>query len=172
MGDIAKHGDPTTTGGQVFARDTTQTNGGIPLLLDGDKATCGKCPGTWFVIGTCEFMTFNGRKAVQYGDLITCPCGRNRVIATSTNMHYSRPGDASAYAAASISSAPSVNASSTAFDRAFIIKNNQTGKPLPMARYRLTLPDGTTVEGITDRMGMTQRIASASQQTVRIEVYL
>lgn len=170
MTELAQHGDPTTTGGKLFARDVGQTNDGIPLLLDRDKATCGNCEGIWEVVGSCASMTFDGRKAVQHGDPITCPCGKNRVIATSANMHYDHLGSGSGHAASRTANALGSNLMAAAFDRVFVLKNNQTGAPLPYMRYRLTLLDGTTADGITNGQGITKAIVASRQHDVRIEV--
>lgn len=94
MGAIAKRGDPTTTHGIVLAFNDFAANHGISIALHGDHATCGNCgSGSWPIYGSCEHMRFHGRAAVQHGDLVLCPCGRNQVIATSTNMHYGDQGD-------------------------------------------------------------------------------
>ena len=90
MGSVAKHGDPTTTGGNVLAFSNKGSNNGINIALDGDFATCGKCHGgPWPISGSCSTMTFDGRAAVQNGDLVLCPCGQNRIIAISGDMSYS-----------------------------------------------------------------------------------
>ncbi|WP_425480191.1 PAAR domain-containing protein [Dyella monticola] len=89
---LVKIGDPTTTRGKVVSFHDSGKNHGISIARHGDKASCGTCPGLWPIIASCELMRFHSKAAVQDGDLIASPRGKNRVIAMSTNMHYCRSG--------------------------------------------------------------------------------
>jgi uncharacterized Zn-binding protein involved in type VI secretion len=42
---IVRHGDPTTTGGNVAAYSSTMHDNNKKLALHGDEATCGNCDG-------------------------------------------------------------------------------------------------------------------------------
>lgn len=173
MGTIAKYGDPTTTGGKIFAFDGNQMNNGMPIALDGDKASCGSCGDIWPISGTCTHMSFDGRNAVQHGDLVCCPCGRNRVIAISTDMYYEQParGDQAANVCPRALAA-NRRESAAAYTGAFVIRNKHTGWPIPHITYRLKLPDGTLVDGVTDDSGLTNRITAETRQVAQVEVYL
>jgi uncharacterized Zn-binding protein involved in type VI secretion len=174
MGHIVTNGNPTSTRGVVIATDSTNMNMGKYIALHGDHATCGNCgPGSWPIIASANYMSFHGRAVVQHGDWVACPCRKNQVIAMSADMYYGDHSDGkSTQADAMASESIATSNANTAYDRVFVIKNNQTGQPLPSVKYRLTLLDGTTVEGVTDGQGMTQQIAAASQQNVKIEVYV
>ena len=75
-----RHGDPTTTGGTVMAFQATIFDDGKRIALTGEEATCGRCDGVFKIAGTGQGMSDNGRPVVVDGDLVLCPCGKNRVI--------------------------------------------------------------------------------------------
>lgn len=104
MGSIVKHNDPTTTGGRVFSSHHKGTNNSVSIARERDKASCGQCEGLWPIIATCKTMRFDGYATAQDLDLVACPCGRNRVIAGSRNMHYGR----SAQPPASVENPPEI----------------------------------------------------------------
>ena len=78
-----RNGDPTTTRGFVIAHSSTIFDEGKHVALSGDEATCGNCKGRWKIYGTGEGMTEKGRCVVVHGDLVLCPCKKNRVIVGS-----------------------------------------------------------------------------------------
>ncbi|WP_153074093.1 PAAR domain-containing protein [Paraburkholderia bonniea] len=87
MGQLVKHGDPTTTGGIVIALTATMFEESRRLALHGDEATCGTCKGSFRIFGTADHMSENGRAMVQHGDKVMCPCGKNRVLTDSTMVY-------------------------------------------------------------------------------------
>src|ERR1700735_1398675 len=77
-------GNPTTTGGVVIGGSAFgMTDNGRPFALYGDEATCGNCKGAFKIFGTATGRCYDGRAGVIEGDLVLCPCGRNRVLAGS-----------------------------------------------------------------------------------------
>lgn len=100
-----RHGDPTTTKGFVVALTATIHDAGKKVALSGDQATCGNCKGLFNIFGTGQGMSERGRAVVVDGDLVLCPCKRNRVFVGSNPGIFieSGGGDASspAYAAQS-----------------------------------------------------------------------
>jgi hypothetical protein len=79
-------GDSTTTGGKVVGASATgMTDGGRPFVLHGDEATCGKCEGVFKIYGTAIGRCYEGRAGVIEDDLVQCPCGQNRIIATGAH---------------------------------------------------------------------------------------
>lgn len=75
-----RHGDPTTTRGFVTAYSSTIHDGGKKIALSGDEATCGNCKGLFKMFGTGKGISEKARPIVVDGDLVLCPCGKNRVI--------------------------------------------------------------------------------------------
>jgi|GEM_PF-637234 len=79
----ARHGDTTTTRGVVLAFSSTIHDDGKKVALSGDEATCGNCEGIYKIFGTGRGMSEKGRDVVIDGDLVLCPCNKNRVIVGS-----------------------------------------------------------------------------------------
>jgi uncharacterized Zn-binding protein involved in type VI secretion len=78
-----RHGDPTTTRGFVIAVTSTIFDNRKQVALSGDEATCGNCKGAWKIYGTGKGMSEKGRDVVVDGDLVLCPCKKNKVLVGS-----------------------------------------------------------------------------------------
>ncbi|MEA3126875.1 MAG: hypothetical protein QOD67_3894 [Caballeronia sp.] len=77
-------GDPTTTRGLIIGGSAFgMSDNGRTFALYGDEATCGNCKGAFKIFGTATGRCYDGRAGVIEGDLVLCPCGRNRVLAGS-----------------------------------------------------------------------------------------
>ena len=57
-----------------------------------------------------------------------------------------------------------------AFQRRFVLRRAADGQSLPAQRYRITLADGRTVEGITNAHGETELMQSAGMQSARLDL--
>ena len=164
-------GDTTTArgGGIVIGSARHITNRGRAVALIGDDVICREC-------GTTGKICSNGprlvglagaRGAALSGDLCRCNCSpppklinsRTDLIQDTHTSEVVRQGVGSG-----------VEVTHSHYDCVFAIKNNQTGLPLSGIKYRMTLPDGTVVEGEADEQGMTQRIASKARHDVTIEL--
>ncbi|HWT38763.1 MAG TPA: PAAR domain-containing protein [Paraburkholderia sp.] len=93
---LVRNGDPTTTGGVVFAFTSNRSDGAKPIALHGEEATCGICKGMFKIFGTCVTATYRGRASVFDGDLVLCPCGQNRVKAGSDASCFAESTDSPA----------------------------------------------------------------------------
>jgi hypothetical protein len=145
------------------------------------RAYCGVCKSAGLIAegpGTPDYdlrmydVTIRAHEAVE-GDIVICECRPPpRIIAVygrSSSIH----DIGVTTSAAPLGAARVVNDVAThAYDRTFVITNNQTGKPLPAIRYRLTLDSGQVVEGETDAQGVTQRVSANEMQNVKIEVFV
>lgn len=78
-----RHGNPTKTRGFVMAYSSTMHDDGKRIALSGDEATCRNCKGTFKIFGTGKGMSEKGQAVVVEGDLVLCPCKKNRVIVGS-----------------------------------------------------------------------------------------
>ena len=56
------------------------------------------------------------------------------------------------------------------FDEAFVLKDKTSGEPLPNVLYRILLKDGSYLDGITDTLGRTQVVKTASSEMLSLEV--
>lgn len=77
------YGDRTTTGGRVLVASSTIDDDGRKVALLGDQATCGRCSrGPWPILGTGQRVNGAPRPVAVQGDLVQCPCGMNRLVAS------------------------------------------------------------------------------------------
>lgn len=56
------------------------------------------------------------------------------------------------------------------FDEGFVLKDKTSGEPLPNVSYRILLEDGSYLEGVTDSLGRTQVVKTASSEMLSLEV--
>jgi uncharacterized Zn-binding protein involved in type VI secretion len=170
---IAKFGDPTTTGGRVLAVSNSTTNHGVSIAWHGDKATCGVCKGGPFpIMASGTHMRNGGRAVVVHGDWVLCPCKRNRVIATATNMNYGHRTEsqasaarqepsASASAASASTATATINKGQATHSLRFCLTDSATGVALARQPVRITA-DGQSVDQVTDDKGCTALVYTGS----------
>jgi ribosomal protein S27AE len=86
---LALKGNRTTTGGQIMEGDETCLDNGQPIARHLDRASCGRCPRTGYIIGSAYSFSGAGKHNVVDGDQVVCDCppGTNRVIAKSTMLY-------------------------------------------------------------------------------------
>jgi type VI secretion system secreted protein VgrG len=56
-------------------------------------------------------------------------------------------------------------------DERVILFHSQTGEPVAGRRYRLTLPDGSCVNGITDEQGRTSLVTGKEMGDVEVTIF-
>jgi uncharacterized Zn-binding protein involved in type VI secretion len=143
-----RHGDPTTTRGVVFAFSSTIDDDGKKVALSGDEATCGNCEGMFKIFGTGKGMSENGRDVVVEGDLVLCPCRKNRVIVGSNPGIFLEAdrgaGTAIGVQAVAASTSPSASPSPDELEHYFEIVDAMTNTPIEGMTYKL-VSDGTTL---------------------------
>jgi hypothetical protein len=57
------------------------------------------------------------------------------------------------------------------FDRYFVLLDAATGKPLRQRGYAIRLPDGSSIEGMTDAQGHTKLCSASESHVVELVVY-
>ncbi|MGT0195923.1 PAAR domain-containing protein [Burkholderia pyrrocinia] len=170
-----RNGDPTTTGGVVIAVTSTMFNHGKQVALDGDKATCGNCEGTFPIVGGAQRMIHHGRCVALEGDVVLCPCGQNRLIAGSdSTIFYGGDGGhnaANPFAARSAYSPTRHTPGSGIHDDQFVIRDVRTKQVLSNVRYWIKDQSGTVLaSGVSDRHGCTARVQTEYAQTLKLVI--
>ncbi|MGT2475568.1 PAAR domain-containing protein [Paraburkholderia terrae] len=158
-----RHGDPTTTRGFVMAYSSTIHDDGKKVALSGDEATCGNCKGMYKIFGTGKGMSEKGRDVVVEGDLVLCPCQKNRVMVGSNPGVFLTITENSVPASNAASAAQSGAASGTSvatYDeqvRAAAPRVELDGYP-----YFIETADGRTHAGRIDASGYLPRMYTDS----------
>ncbi|MFM0504280.1 PAAR domain-containing protein [Paraburkholderia caffeinilytica] len=169
-----RHGDPTTTRGFVMAYSSTIHDDGKKVALSGDEATCGNCKGTFKIFGTGKGISEKGREVVVDGDLVLCPCKKNRVIVGSN------PGiflNTDGGAGTAISTQTVVTSARTSallspdepqFARRIFVWDTTTGNPMPNRAFVAEV-GGEMLPGKTDGQGYAT-IRTDGEQPVNIHI--
>ncbi|VWD06524.1 PAAR repeat-containing protein [Burkholderia lata] len=166
---VVRNGDPTTTRGHVIAHSSTMFDHGKHIALSEDRASCGICEGHFSIVGTGKGISEGGRNAVVDGDSVSCPCGKNHVMAGSDSSIFLERH--SGYNRTPFSSREP-SATNSAYDEQFRLLDQSTGHPLKNVRYRITsdsAPD-SVITGTTDMEGRTQRVSLASHGKLHLDI--
>jgi hypothetical protein len=166
-----RNGDPTTTGGFFIAFSSTIHDDGRQVALHGDEATCGNCEGAHKIHGTGEGMSERNRCVVVDGDMVLCPCKRNRVVIGRNPGIFlevsSGSGNPRSTRSSSFASSSSV---ASVFDEEYVLRDRASGKPLANVLYRFISDSGISVEGVTDAAGRTRRITTHAAARITVEL--
>jgi type VI secretion system secreted protein VgrG len=54
------------------------------------------------------------------------------------------------------------------YNQAFVVRDEETGKPMAHVTYRLETEQGVVVSGITDAEGRTQRVFTRKQEVLKL----
>jgi uncharacterized Zn-binding protein involved in type VI secretion len=140
-----------------------------PFIVFGDQTDHGGV-----VIEASVMTDTHGKGIARVGDQVTCP-KRNHgttVIVTGDPTTISQAASATqaerARASGLISSLLPQNHQ---FDIHFVVRDEKTGDALPKVSYRITLEDGTSITGVTDENGLTDKISSNTKQQAKLEVH-
>lgn len=76
--------DDRTTSGYIISASSNFLCNGKRIALDGDRAWCSVCKGSYPIQGTAAGVIGHTTRTVQDQDRVLCRCGNNRVIASST----------------------------------------------------------------------------------------
>ena len=129
-------------------------------------------------------MTTNGRQVAQRGHMTFCPkCKGNFPIAEGLDFHtYAGIGtaelmatqhtmqidDAPAAAPATATATMAPAAAAGNYSAAFRALDEASGAPVPGLPYRMLLPDGRTVRGVTDSDGRTGTVSGHDPASVQL----
>lgn len=162
-------GDATSSGGQVITGSPFTDIDGKPVARVNDKATCPTHKGTFPIIDGDPTTIIDGEAVALHGSSLACGC---KVLAVQQvrvflaaggggGIASGASGGATAGASRAVAAVGAMAGvlATPAFDEQLQFAG-PTGAPLSNLGYRLHLADGTTVEGVTDAEGRTERIAT------------
>jgi hypothetical protein len=154
-----RHGDPTTTRGFVTAYSSTIHDGGKKIALSGDEATCGNCKGLFKMFGTGKGISQKARSIVVDGDLVLCPCGKNRVIVGSNPRIFVHTNAGSAVTS---SARAAVTAESSFLPTDMFDEQVRAAASIALDGYPyfVEMVDGRTSAGRVDASGKLPRIVT------------
>lgn len=155
--------DPTSHGGVVLEGNVHATANGRQIAQKGHMTHCPQCKGDFPIVEGLGFHTFAGIGTAVEG--MKTACGAV-LIATTTKgfmMIDVQPGaEESTTAEASAAQAAPTNLGT------FRAVDRTTGKPVPGMPYRIELSDGSSLRGVTNAEGYTERVTRHDPATVRL----
>ena len=157
--------DPTSHGGEVLEGNPRATANGRSIALTGHMTRCPQCQGDFPIAEGLGFYSFAGIGTAVEGMKTACGAVLIAKAAKGFMMIDDRSeAEASAVASALASAAQAVAPNAGSF-RAV---DRNTGKPVPDMPYRIELPDGSVLRGVTDADGCTERVTGHDPATVRL----
>jgi uncharacterized Zn-binding protein involved in type VI secretion len=178
---IIRLGDSTSHGGKVVSATSHMTVGGLPVARLGDKCTCPKRGHNNCVIVEGDTnWTIDGIPVALEGHKLSCG---GVLISSMPNSGRDEAGGGTASQGASLANLSSDGALASReaiasaqkqpeYDQHFLLINDQTGEPLEHARYRVTLSDGRSFNGVSNEAGLTEKVSADSALVADIEVFV
>ncbi|MEW6369349.1 MAG: type VI secretion system Vgr family protein [Pseudomonadota bacterium] len=129
--------------------------------------------------GAVTVISVNDSIEIKAKDKIVLQAGQSAVTLEGKNITFACPGrfsvkggkhlfDAGARQEASVTPLP--DSRPKLFDEGFVLRDEDTGSPLPNYPYRIVRADGAIEEGITDEEGRTHVVSSAEIEQINIEI--
>jgi len=153
-------GDPTTHGGKVLEGDPRASVKGRAIARKGHQTWCPQCKGNFPIREGTSFASFFGSEAALEG--MSTACGAKLIATTTRGFMEVDDGQDEGPAAAP------ATASAAGHAGAFRAIDEASGTPLAGLPYRIELPDGSTLRGVTDTDGYTQRVTGHDPATVHL----
>ena len=114
---------------------------------------------------------------VQAKDSITLAAGQCQIVLKGGDITFTCPGtwtvkgamhDWGAGGSNAANSTPLPDSRVKLFDEQIRAMSAQTKQPIVGQRYKISLPDGTTMQDVTDETGKTQRMTSATPEKMNV----
>nr|WP_315251837.1 PAAR domain-containing protein [uncultured Duganella sp.] len=157
-------GDPTSHGGKVLEGNELVTTNGRAVAQKGHMTVCPQCKGQFPITEGLDFHTYAGIGTAVDG--MKTACGA-KLIATQQQMLIDDAGGGE-NAAASPLGVASPDEQRGKYSGAFRAVDEHSGESVAGLPYRIELPDGRTVRGVTDKDGLTSHVSSDTPDTVKL----
>ncbi|BAL23584.1 type VI secretion system Vgr family protein [Azoarcus sp. KH32C] len=119
----------------------------------------------------------NDEIRISAKDRIVLAAGQSSVMLEGSDITFACPGTFSVKgagnafvgpAASQLKLRPLPDTRTKIYTEQFKAVDSVTGHPIPELPYRIEFSDGTVARGMTDKMGLTQRVATADPQNLRL----
>ncbi|MGS0603797.1 PAAR domain-containing protein [Xanthomonas oryzae pv. oryzicola] len=177
-------GDPTTGDGRVISArlGNVATIDGKPVVVRGDRATCQRHHGIFAFVEADDSSTFDDLGIVLQGHRLACGCHALSTLGASFDVTPTAPHAGGVAVAASglqqagsaigaglLANALQRHDSTPPFSGRFELLDEASGQPVAGRRVRLSTPSGKQLDGVTDAQGMTDWLASDSDEPLMFQ---
>lgn len=164
-------GDPTSHGGVVVEGNVRATVQGREIAQKGHLTFCPKCKGNFPIVNGLPFRSIGGVGMAVEG--MKTACGASLIATTTQGFMMIEDQSEAGESAAATAAAAGATAASEVQDAptnlgSFRAVDECTGKPVPDVAYRIELPDGSVLRGVTDANGYTARVNGHDPATVKL----
>ncbi|AUI89915.1 PAAR domain-containing protein [Xanthomonas oryzae] len=167
-------GDPTTGGGRVISArlGSFATIDGKPVVVRGDRANCQRHHGIFAFVEADDSSTFDDLGIVLQGHRLACGCHALSTRGASFDGTPTAPhaGGVAVMAAGLLANAVERDDSAPPFSGRFELLDEASGQPVAGRRVRLSTPSGKQLDCVTDAQGMTDWLASDSDEPLMFQL--
>ena len=153
-------GCPTTGGGQVISGNSLFLIDGIAVACVGDKATCPTHKVVATIVSGDPYMNIFGKMAARAGDSLSCGC---KLLPKQSLVVQDNGGGTAQGSQTNNATQDSFVPQTDEHGIKFQLKDQESGKPLAQQYFKLKGPDGTEIEGFTDKSGFTELIKTGTE---------
>lgn len=153
-------GCPTTGGGKVISGNSLFLIDGKAVACTGDTATCPTHKVVATIVSGDPCMNIFGKMAARVGDSLSCGC---KLLPQQNLVVQDNGGGATQGSQASNNAKDNFVPQTDEHGLKFQLKDQETGKPLAQQYFKLKSPDGTEIEGFTDKSGYTKLIKTGTE---------
>lgn len=157
--------DPTSHGGVVLEGNPHATANGRPIAQKGHMTRCPKCKGDFPIAEGLGYHTFAGKGTAVEGMKTAC----GAILVATTTKGFMMVDDQSELEKPAVAGHGTFAAQAAGPNAgSFRAVDRTTGKPIPHMPYRIELPDGFALRGMTDADGYTERVSGHDPVTVKL----
>ena len=157
-------GDPTSHGGKVLEGNELMTTNGRQIAQLGHMTFCPQCKGNFPIIEGLNFHTYAGIGTAVDG--MKTACGAKLIATQDAMVIDDGAGITSSATNEGAIAAPA--SMQTNLGASFCAIDEVSGQPVSGMPYRIVLPDGTTLHGVTDANGQTQPVTGHTPDQIEL----
>lgn len=171
---LLKHGDPTSSGGNLIATRSNFIHHGVSIGLEGDTATCPACNSSGPVFNDCNpRWDAHGKQVLVNGALVYCKCPKHPFVLNTQydlSVEIDRTEIKTNQAKSTLFTSDNhFSNTPTKHDEQVLFIDRTTGQPLADFPYRIIGQDGILAEGRTDADGNTIRVSTVGALELHVE---
>lgn len=168
-----KHGDPTSTGGQLIAIRPDFTHHGVAMAIEGDVATCPACKSSGPVLNDCyPGDDYHGTQVLVTGARVYCKCQEHPIVLntqrdSSVEISWSNSRNLPrGLSSSSLRDGELANYDTQVIEQHFALVDAETGVPETGYRYDLFVGEQRISEDVQFLGGETAKVHGGESASI------